>query len=393
VFKLTRRLPMSASDVCIIPVTTREERREFASFPWQIYRDDPNWVPPLFMDRLTLLDPEKHPFHQHAEVQLFLALRSEEAVGTICAHINHIHNEVFQDKVGFFGFFEVIEDDTVATALFDSASNWLRERGMEAIRGPESFSQNEEVGLLVDGFDAPPVVQMTYNPRYYQDIIERAGFEKAQDLYAWDLLTNIFDYDVQRLPRKFIRVAEKAMARDDLVVRKINMKRYDEEVALAKVIYNSAWEQNWGFVPFTDAEIEFLGQEIKMILDPDIVYIAEVDGKPAGMNICLPDVYQALLKAKPQPNVWSLPWTLVKFLWHRRKVDRFRGWAMGVVPEYRSLGIEAALMVETARSAFGKGYEHCEMSWILESNDPTNRIIERVGGKLYKTYRIYEKPV
>jgi GNAT superfamily N-acetyltransferase len=384
---------MSASDVCIIPVTTREERREFASFPWHIYRDDPNWVPPLFMDRLTLLDPEKHPFHLHADVQLFLALRGEEVVGTICAHINHIHNEVYQDKVGFFGFFEVIEDDTVAKALFDSASAWLRERGMEAIRGPESFSQNEEVGLLVDGFDAPPVVQMTYNPRYYQDIIERAGFEKAQDLYAWDLLTNIFDYDVQRLPRKFIRVAEKAMARDDLVVRKINMKRYDEEVALAKVIYNSAWEQNWGFVPFTDAEIEFLGQEIKMILDPDIVYIAEVNGKPAGMNICLPDVYQALLKAKPQPNVWSLPWTLVKFLWHRRKVDRFRGWAMGVVPEYRSLGIEAALMVETARSAFGKGYEHCEMSWILESNDPTNRIIERVGGKLYKTYRIYEKPV
>jgi ribosomal protein S18 acetylase RimI-like enzyme len=384
---------MSASDLRIIPVTTREERREFASFPWHIYRDDPNWVPPLFMDRLTLLDPEKHPFHQHAEVQLFLALRSEAVVGTICAHINHIHNEVFQDKVGFFGFFEVVEDDAVAKALFDSASAWLRERGMEAIRGPESFSQNEEVGLLVDGFDVPPVVQMTYNPRYYQDVIERAGFEKAQDLYAWDLLTNIFDYDVQRLPRKFIRVAEKAMERDDLVVRNVDMKRYDKEIELAKVVYNSAWEQNWGFVPFTDAEIEFLGQEIKMILDPNIVYIAEVDGKPAGMMICLPDVYQALLKAKPRPNVWSLPWTLVKFLWYRRKVDRFRAWAMGVVPEYRGMGIEAALMVETARSAFAKGYEHCEMSWILESNDQMNRIIERVGGKLYKTYRIYEKPV
>lgn len=384
---------MSASELRIVPANTREEVRQFASFPWHIYQDDPNWVPPLFMDRLALLDPEKHPFHQHAEVQLFLAMRGEEVVGTISAHINHGHNEVFQDKVGFFGFFEAIEDYAIAQALLNTASDWLRERGMDSIRGPENFSQNEEVGLLIDGFDSPPMVQMPYNPRYYQDFIERAGFGKAQDLYAWDLLTNIFDYDVQRLPRKFIRVAEKAKERDDLVVRKIDMKRYDEEVALAKVIYNQAWEQNWGFVPLTDAEIEHLGREMKLILDPDIVYVAEVDGKPAGMMICLPDVYQALLKARPRPNVWSLPWTLVKILWHRRKVDAFRAWAMGVVPEYRTLGIEASLMVETARSAFAKGYEHCEMSWFLESNDMINRIAERLGANLYKTYRIYEKLV
>ena len=384
---------MSAPDLRIVPVTTREERREFAKFPWTIYRDDPNWVPPIFMDRLALLTPGKHPFHEHAEVQLFLAMRGEELVGTISAQINHRHNEVFEDKVGFFGFFEVFEDYAIADALLNTASGWLRERGMDAIRGPENFSQNEEVGLLVDGFDVPPMVQMTYNPRYYEGFIERAGFEKAQDLFAWDLLTNIFDYDVQRMPRKFIRVAEKAKEREDLVVRKIDMKRYDEEVEVAKQVYNLAWEQNWGFVPLTDAEMEHLGREMKMVLDPDIVFIAEVDGKPAGMIICLPDVYQALLKANPRPNVWSLPWTLVKLLWHRRKVDAFRAWVMGVVPEYRTLGIEATLMVEAARSAFGKGYEHCEMSWILESNDVMNRIIERVGGKLYKTYRIYEKPV
>jgi GNAT superfamily N-acetyltransferase len=384
---------MSAPDLRIVPVTTREERREFAKFPWHIYRDDPNWVPPLFMDRLALLDTEKHPFHEHAEVKYFRAMRGEELVGTISAHINHLHNEVYEDKVGFFGFFEVIEDYTIADALFATASDWLRERGMDAIRGPENFSQNEEVGLLVDGFDEPPMVQMTYNPRYYQDFIEQAGFEKAQDLYAWDVLTNIFDYDVQRLPRKFIRVAEKAMEREDLVVRNIDMKRYDEEVALAKIIYNGAWEQNWGFVPLTEAEIEHLGKEMKMILDPDIVFIAEVGGKPAGMMICLPDVYQALIKARARPNVWSLPWTLGKFLWHRRKVDAFRSWAMGVIPEYRTMGIEAALMVETARASFAKGYEHCEMSWILESNDVMNRIIERLGGTLYKTYRVYQKPV
>jgi GNAT superfamily N-acetyltransferase len=374
-------------------VTTKEQRRAFASFPWRIYKDDPYWVPPIFMDRLALLDPEKHPFWEHAEQQLFLAMRDDELVGTICAHVNHRHNETWGDKVGFFGFFEAIEDQAVAAALFDAASSWLREQGMEAIRGPENLSQNEECGLLVDGFDMPPVVMMMYNPRYYQDLIERAGFEKAQDLYAWDILTSIFDYDVQRLPRKFVRVAEQARKRENLVVRNIDMKRFDEEVALAKIVYNRAWEQNWGFVPMTDHEIEHFGQEIKMILDPDLLVIAEVDGQPAGISLAIPDVNQALLKARPQPNMWSLPLTLVKFLWYRRKVDVLRALIMGVVPEYRALGIDALLYVETARAAFRKGYKRTEMSWILESNDMVNRILERIGGKIYKIYRIYQKPV
>jgi GNAT superfamily N-acetyltransferase len=384
---------MTASDVRIVPVTSEEQRRQFARFPWRIYRNDPQWVPPLFGDRLKLLHPEKHPFWEHAELQLFLAMRGQEVVGTISAHVNHRHNQVFGDKVGFFGFFEVIEEVAVAEALLDTAAAWLRERGMEAIRGPENPSQNEEVGLLVDGFDLPPVIMMTYNPRYYQGLLERAGFEKAQDLYAWDLLTNIFDYDVQRMPRKFVRVAEQAKMRENLVVRKIDMKRYDKEVELAKIVYNAAWEQNWGFVPMTDHEIEHLGNELKFIIDPDLVYIAEVDGKPAGIILGIPDVNQALLKARPQPNNWSFPLTVLKLLWHRRKVDAFRLMIMGVVPEYRALGIDAVFYVEAARAAFAKGYERCEMSWILESNDMMNRIVERLGGKIYKTYRIYEKPV
>jgi GNAT superfamily N-acetyltransferase len=384
---------MTTSDVRIVPVTTKEQRRAFASFPWQIYRNDPLWVPPLFMDHVALLDPEKHPFWEHADQQLFLAMQGEEIVGTICAHVNHRHNEVHEDKVGFFGFFEVIEDYAVAEALLGAAANWLKEQGMEAIRGPENPSQNEEVGLLIDGFDSPRVVMMTYNPEYYQDFIERAGFEKAQDLYAWIIRTDVFDRDVQKLPRKFARVADEARKRENLVVRKIDMKNYDQEVAIAKVVYNAAWEKNWGFVPFTDHEIEHLGKELKMILDPDIVYVALVDGKPAGVAIALPDVYQALRKAKPQPNMWSLPLTLAKFLWHRRNINTMRQLIMGVVPEYRTLGIDALFYVETARAAFAKGYEFCEMSWILESNDMMNRIIERLGGRIYKTYRVYEKPL
>jgi hypothetical protein len=384
---------MASSDVRVVPVLTKEQRRAFASFPWRIYKGDPYWVPPIFMDRLTLLDPEKHPFWEHAEQQLFLAMRGGEIVGTIGAHVNHRHNEVHGDKVGFFGFFEVIEDHAVAEALFDAAAGWLRGQGMEAIRGPENPSQNEECGLLIDGFDMPPVVMMTYTPPYYQDLIERAGFGKAQDLYAWDILTNIFEHDVQRMPRKFLRVADEARKRENLVVRKIDMKHFDQEVELAEVIYNAAWEVNWGFVPMTDHEIEHLGNELKMILDPDLIYLAELDGKPAGISLGIPDVYQAVLKAKPQPNVWSLPLTLVRVLWHKRKVNAFRLMIMGVVPEHRALGIDALFYVETARAAFRKGYERCEMSWILESNDMMNRIIERLGGKVYKTYRIYEKPV
>jgi GNAT superfamily N-acetyltransferase len=384
---------MASSEVRIVPVMTHEQRREFAKFPWRVYENDPNWVPPIFMDRLTLLDPEKHPFWEHAELQLFLAVRDEEVVGTISAHINHRHNEVFKDKVGFFGFFEAIDDDAVAQALFDAASAWLRERGYEAIRGPENPSQTDSTGLLVDGFDMPPVILMTYNPRYYPGLVERAGFEKAQDLYAWDILTTIFDLDVQKLPRKFLRVAEQAHKRENLVVRNVDMKRFDEEVELVKHVYNKAWEENWGFVPLTDHEIDHFAQEMKPILDPDLVHLAFVDGEPVGVSLGLPDVYQAMIKARPQPNVWSLPWILLKFLWHRRKINTLRLWALGVVPEYRALGIDAVFVVETARKAFAKGYQRCEMSWILESNDMMNRIIERIGGRLYKTYRIYEKPL
>jgi GNAT superfamily N-acetyltransferase len=384
---------MTAPDVRIVPVTTDAQRQEFVKFPWRIYKDDPYWVPPIFGDRLKLVHPEKHPFWEHAELQLFLAMRGQQVVGTISAHINHLHNEVHEDRVGFFGFFELIEDDAVARALLDTAANWLRERGMEAIRGPENPSQNEEVGLLVDGFDRPPVIMMTYNPRYYQGAIERAGFDKAQDLYAWHLRTSIFDYDVQRLPRKFVRVAEQARERENLVVRKFEKKHFDREVEIAKAVYNEAWEKNWGFVPFTDHEIEHLAQELKPFLEPDLVYIAEVDGKPAGISLGLPDVYQAVLKAKPQPNNWSFPFTVLKLLWHQRKIDTFRLMIMGVVPEHRTLGIDALFYVETARAAFARGYEYCEMSWILESNDMMNRIIERLGGKIYKTYRLYEKPL
>jgi hypothetical protein len=384
---------MSRSDISIVPVETEQQTHEFARFPWNLYRNDPNWVPPIYGDRLKLLDPGSHPFWEHAERQLFLAMRGSKPVGTISAHINHRHNEVHEDRIGFFGFFEVIDDYTVSQGLLDAAADWLRQRGMDAIRGPENPSQNEEVGLLIDGLDRPPVVMMTYNPAYYQAHIEQAGFTKAQDLWAWILRTNIFDHEVQKLPRTILRVAERVRKRPGLVIRKFDKSRFDSEVAIAKAVYNQAWEKNWGFVPFTDHEIDHLAQELKPFLDPDLVYIAELDGKPVGISLGIPDVYQAVIKAKPQPNNWSFPWTVLKLLWHQRKIDTFRVLIMGVVPECRVAGIEAVFYVETARGSFAKGYEYCEMSWILESNDMMNRAIKRLGGEIYKTYRVYQKPL
>jgi GNAT superfamily N-acetyltransferase len=384
---------MESSNVRIVPVTTEDQRRTFAKFPWRIYQDDPLWVPPIFGDHLGMLTPGKHPFWEHADQQLFLAMRGDELVGTICAHINHRHNKVHEDKVGFFGYFEAIEDAAVAQALLNAAASWLRDQGMEAIRGPENPSQNEEVGLLVDGFDQPRVTMMTYNPRYYEGFIEGAGFAKAQDLYAWIIRTDIFDKNVQRLPRKFLRVADRARECEGLVVRKFDKTHFDREVAVVKAVYNGAWEKNWGFVPFTDNEIDHLAQELKPFIDPNVIYLALVDGEPAGISLGFPDVFQAVIRAKPQPNNWSFPWTVLKLLWHQRKIDSMRLMVMGVVPEYRGMGIEALLMVETARGAFAQGYETCEMSWILESNDMMNRIIERLGGHIYKTYRVYEKPL
>ncbi len=382
---------MTGSEFRIVPVSTAEQRTDFINFPWRHYRGDPNWVPPLFMERRDMLTSGKHPFYEHATVQPFLAVRGEQVVGTITAHINDIHNEVHHDKVGFFGFFEVVDDLAVAQGLLDAAAGWLRERGMDAIRGPENFSQNEEVGTLIEGFDRPPVVMMTYNPRYYPGLIERCGFEKAQDLYAWDILTNIFDQDVQKLPAKFVRVADETRKRSNLVVRPLDLKRFDQEVEQAKHVYNQAWEANWGFTPMTDHEFEHLGESLKMVLDPDLIYLAFLDGQAVGVSVGVPDVNQAFLKARPQPNMWSLPLTLGRFLWHRRSIDAFRLMIMGVVPECRALGIDSLFYVETARAAFKKGYKRCEMSWILESNDMMNRIIERLGGKIYKRYRVYQK--
>jgi hypothetical protein len=383
---------MTNGKLTIRPVHTSEERLEFIHFQWEVYRDDPNWVPPLISERVELLDKDRHPFHEHADVELFMARRDGKPVGTIAALVNHRHNEVHEERVGFFGYFEVLQDREAAEALLETACNWVREQGMTAIRGPETFSLNEEAGLLVDGWNGPPVILMTYNPRYYVDFIEGAGFYKAMDLLAYMVDMYEFGPGGVRLPLKLRRVAKKIQERANFTTRPADMSRYDEEVKRFKRIYDSAWEKNWGFVPPTEAEAEHIAHAMKSMIDPDLIWFAEKDGEPIGALFPLPDLNQALIKAYPRPGVpeW---WTLAKFLWHwkvRGCVNTMRGFAGGVVEERRSLGVIAVLMVKLAEVAIPR-YRWCELSWILENNIKTRQICEFLGGKVYRTYRIYER--
>jgi GNAT superfamily N-acetyltransferase len=383
---------MTDGKLMIQPVQTSQERLAFIHFQWEVYKDDPYWVPPLISERVEFLDKERHPFHRHSEVNLFMARRNGKPVGTIAAILNNRHNEFQGEQVGFFGLFEVLSDREAAKALLETACNWAKERGMTAIRGPVNFSTNEELGLLVDGWDGPPVIMMTYNPRYYVDYIEGAGFHKAMDLVAYVMDLTPWGPHGENMPPKLLRVAKKVEQRGDFAVRKMDMRHFDEEVARFKHIYNSAWEKNWGFVPLTDAEIDHMAAGLKQVIDPDVIWFAEKDGEPIGAMLPLPDLNQALIHAYPRPGVpeW---WTMVKLLWHwkvRRRVDTVRGFAGGVLEPYRGRGVEAVLFIKMAEAALRR-YRRAEISWVLENNIMMRRTAEMLGATVYRTYRIYEK--
>jgi GNAT superfamily N-acetyltransferase len=370
----------------IEPVVDKKGLAEFVEFPFRLYRGDPNWVPPLIEERRSFLDPRKNPFFEHARSQLFLARRGGETVGTIGAVVDDNHNTYHDERMGAFGFLETIDDQEVASALLSAAEEWARGQGMAIMRGPLNFSTNHEVGLLIDGFDEPPMVMMTYNPRYYIDLIEARGYRKAIDLFAY---IGDLDERYQNAPPKVFRAAEQAAKKAGIRVRKADMRHFAEEVQRVKQVYDRAWTNNWGFVPLTEKEGDFLAAGLKPVIDPDLVLIAEAsDGTPIGVSITLPDLHQAL---KWSGGGHMLPFGLLKFLWHKRNVDQVRLWGMGVVEAYRGRGIDAVFYVETARAALAKGYKRMEGSWILETNTMMNRIIERLGGRRYKTYRIYEK--
>lgn len=379
-----------AASLAITPVETEADRTEFINFAWEVYRDDPYWVPPLLSDQRSLLTT--HPFHAHAKLRFFLARREGKVVGRIAGFVNYNHNQHWNDRVGFFGLYEVLDDREASDALLKAAEDFVRGEGMTAIRGPMNLSTNEECGLLVDGWGVP-VVLMTYNPRYYVNLIESAGYFNAQNLLAYRVDLTRYKADGAGFDPKVLRVVEKVRQRMNITVRPIYMRKFDEEAKLFKQIYNAAWQRNWGFVPITDAEMEHEIMALKPLLDPKTVFFAEKDGVPVGAMVPLPDVNQALHKAYPRPGVpeW---WTMTKlfYWWKVRKVVKtIRGFAGGVIEEYRGRGVDAVLFMETFMAGLREGYTMSEISWVLESNTPMRQTAENFGGEVYRTYRVYEK--
>ena len=361
-----------------IELGNRRQLKTFITFPWKIYRDDPNWVPPLIFDQRRLFTPGKNPYFSHSKAQLFMAFRGEEPVGRISAHENNQHIQVHKDGTGFFGFFECINDQTVANALFAAASNWLSQRGLKTMRGPLSFSVNDEVGLLIDAFDEPPLIRMTYNPPSYAGLIEGCGFQKIQDLYAYAM------FEGEELSESVRGIADSAREDPKLVVRTMVPRDVDR----IKKIYTEAWSENWGAVPLTEEEFDRIVGELKLIYDRNLSFIAEYDGEPAGLSLVLPDMNQVLKKAGGR----LFPLGLLKILWHKRKISSWRVPIMGVLDKHRTRGIEVVLFCRTYDAAKKKRYyRKCELSWILESNTAAITVLKKLGARRSKTYRLYEK--
>jgi GNAT superfamily N-acetyltransferase len=330
------------------------------------------------MDVRTLLSPKKNPFWQHAEAQYFLARVAGRIVGRIGAVKNDLHNQTHADRVGFYGFFESIDDQAVAGALFEAAATWLRAKGFDTMRGPMSPSINDECGLLVDGFDTPPCLMMPHNPRYYIALTERHGFHKAKDLLA-------YEGSGQAPPERYLKIAHRVAERAGITVRPLNLKRFADEVELIKQLYNQAWEKNWGFVPLTEPEIDHLAKQLKPIVIPDLVPFAVRGNQVVGFGVALPDLNVAL-KHNPSGRIWGIP----AILWHARKIRRARVLLLGTIPEFRARGIDALLYHWIWTKGAARNITWGEGSWILEDNAAMTHAAAALGFRPYKTYRIYD---
>jgi len=371
------------ADIETKTVNNKKQLMDFIKFPWKIYKDDPSWVPPLIMDRKKLLDKKHNPFYNHAEMELFLAYKNGVLVGRNAAIINHNHNKFHEDKTGFFGFFESINDPEVTQILMDTASTWLKDRDCDKILGPCNPSTNDEVGCLIDGFEHPPYIMMCHNPPYYQTLMEGYGLQKAKDLYAWYL--DIRDKDI---PEKLYRVADAARSKFNLKIRNLRLKNLKNELELVREVYNNAWSRNWGFVPFTEEEINHAADDLKQIANEEFLLLATINDKPVGFSITLPNINEVLKKI---PSGKLFPTGLFKFMAGLKKVRTVRVIILGIIKEYQHVGFGAVFYVETIKRAKNLGLDGGEMSWILEDNSPMNKAIEMLGSQKYKTYRLFEK--
>ena len=369
----------------ISEVRSRRDRNAFIKFPWRVYRNDPAWVPPVILERKQFMDRRKHPFFRHGEAAFFLARRDGEIVGRIAASDDPNYNAEHKSNVGCFGFFECIEDQAVANALFETAEKWLTGRGRDEVIGPIDYSTNYVCALLVDGFQHPPVILTGHNPPYYAPLIESGGFVKEIDWYAWWI-----DQPETAL-RRLQRIASRFAKQDYVTLRPGNLKEIDLEAKRLRQIYNQAWQKNWGFVPFTEAEFDHMQKEMLPILRPEDVWIAESKGEPVGFILCLPNIYEVLPKINGRLTRFGLPIGLAKLLYYKNRLKTGRLIALGVIERFRGLGVAEMLILRIIEEAMVKKGTVGEMSMTLENNVMVNRLIEAMGAKRYKTYRIYRK--
>ncbi len=357
----------------------KKDLSDFIKLPLSLHYNDTLFIPPLDREMRSLFS-DKNPFFLHADEKYFLAVKGSRKVGRIVSFINRRHNEFHNEKTGFFGFFDCINDISVANSLFDRAAKHLKKEGMVIMRGPMNFSTNEECGFLLEGFDEAPMLMTPYNPSYYNNLAEVYGMKKVKDLFA-------FIYNVQEvLPVKVLRVAAIAENKG-IKVRPIDKSKFKEEMLIFKEIYNSAWEKNWGFIPLTEDELYFMSNRMKQIVIPELTLIAEDRGKPVGFMGLLPDFNFVLKHMIGKLN----PVTILKALYYSRKIKDLRLLLLGIKQEYRNRGVDALLFREGFIGVRKGGYGRVEFSWILEENIAVMRMVEMIGGRLYKKYRIYEK--
>ena len=366
--------------------SNKKQLTQFIDFPHDLYANDPLYVPMLFMEQEALLNPKKSPFFKHSTADYFLAKKDGQIVGRIAAIRNNNHIAFTGKQEGFFGFFDVVNDYEVAKKLLDTAAEWLRTEGLTTVIGPANFSTNETVGLLVENFDEPSFIMNTYNSAYYADILTQYGFSKFTDLLCWELMTADMKQEVVDVAAKL----ESRLAERGITIRKINMKKYKQEINSFLPIYNASWAENTGFVPMTDAEILQIGSDLKAVIDPDFVYFAEKDGKTIGVALTIPNVNEIQINVK---RGRLFPTGALKILFGLKKIKSVRIFALGTLKEYRRLGIDVCFYVKNILTAREKGIIRGEASWILENNVGMNRALEHIGGKVYRKYRLYEKAI
>lgn len=368
-----------ANMITIEPIMGKAELGDFVQVPFYIYKYDDNWVAPLRAEQYKELDRTRNPFYDHAEAEFWVARRGRTPVGRIAAIVDEMWEEIHGEKAAYFGYFECENDQPMANALFDAAVNWAQRQGCTRIFGPMSPNQNGIAGMLIDGFDDPPMVMMAYNPPHYAQLVENYSFSKWKDLYAWKITGD-------EVPERLAKVVGKLEQRGRFTVRKLDMSDWTNEVTRAREMFNSYEQVNNIYTPLTPAEFDNLADDLKMIVDPDLTFFAEVEGKTVGFSIAIPDANIAIKAA----NGRLFPIGIIKLLLAKKNIDRLRVMAMGVIEGYHGRGIDLVFYYNTYVNGLAKGYHMAELSWVDEDNDPMNNTARKMGAELYKTYRIYE---